>query len=251
MQSDPTAMSDAELVAEAQRREQEARRNIEHAEADADGWHSAMPVSLMDTWKADAAFYSALAQRLARQAPTDTDVGKLWSKCRSMLSDFGERYQHATRYEEASAIADDFSRKITDLFLPARQAPTGEVPREPTPAMCAAGDKLRYSGASNYDSAAIYRAMLSSAPASPTGSEVSALLARGWGPPDSEYALYQEAVALVLKERNASTSYLQRKLQLNYNTAARLMERMEHDGLVTSAYAGKREVLAPNTPSGV
>jgi S-DNA-T family DNA segregation ATPase FtsK/SpoIIIE len=57
-------------------------------------------------------------------------------------------------------------------------------------------------------------------------------------------ALYDQAVAVVLKDRKASTSYIQRRLQIGYNRAARLVERMEEEGLVGQANnVGKREIL--------
>jgi len=59
-------------------------------------------------------------------------------------------------------------------------------------------------------------------------------------------ALYNQAVALICRERKASTSFVQRHLQIGYNRAARLIERMEADGVVSPAnHVGKREVLAP------
>ena len=59
--------------------------------------------------------------------------------------------------------------------------------------------------------------------------------------------LYDKAVALVLRDRKASTSYLQRRLQVGYNRAASLIERMEKEGLVGPAnHAGKREILVPD-----
>jgi DNA segregation ATPase FtsK/SpoIIIE, S-DNA-T family len=59
-------------------------------------------------------------------------------------------------------------------------------------------------------------------------------------------ALYTQAVALICRERKASTSFVQRHLQIGYNRAARLIERMEADGVVSPAnHVGKREVLAP------
>ncbi|MGF1542989.1 MAG: DNA translocase FtsK, partial [Parvularculaceae bacterium] len=57
-------------------------------------------------------------------------------------------------------------------------------------------------------------------------------------------ALYDKAVAIVLRDRKASTSYVQRRLQIGYNRAATLIERMEDEGVVSSAnHAGKRDVL--------
>ncbi|ABD53345.1 DNA translocase FtsK [Jannaschia sp. CCS1] len=61
-----------------------------------------------------------------------------------------------------------------------------------------------------------------------------------------EDALYDQAVAIVIKDRKCSTSYIQRKLGIGYNKAARLVEQMEENSLVSSAnHVGKREILVP------
>ncbi len=58
--------------------------------------------------------------------------------------------------------------------------------------------------------------------------------------------LYDQAVAVVKRDRKASTSYIQRRLQIGYNRAATLMERMEKEGIVGQPnHAGKREILIP------
>lgn len=57
--------------------------------------------------------------------------------------------------------------------------------------------------------------------------------------------LYDQAVAIVLRERKVSTSFIQRHLQIGYNRAARIVERMEKEGLITAAnHVGKREIIA-------
>ena len=59
--------------------------------------------------------------------------------------------------------------------------------------------------------------------------------------------LYDRAVAIVLRDKKASTSYVQRRLSIGYNRAASLIERMENEGLISSAnHAGKREILVQN-----
>ncbi|EDM70605.1 cell division protein FtsK [Roseobacter sp. AzwK-3b] len=66
------------------------------------------------------------------------------------------------------------------------------------------------------------------------------------GNTDGEDALYDQAVGIVIKDRKCSTSYIQRKLAIGYNKAARLVEQMEEQGVVTPAnHVGKREILVP------
>lgn len=61
--------------------------------------------------------------------------------------------------------------------------------------------------------------------------------------------LYDRAVAVVTRDRKASTSYIQRRLQIGYNRAATLIERMEQEGVVSPAnHAGKRDILAGPPP---
>ncbi|WP_163848369.1 DNA translocase FtsK [Pseudooceanicola aestuarii] len=74
---------------------------------------------------------------------------------------------------------------------------------------------------------------------------IDAVLGLG-GNSDGEDALYDQAVAIVAKDRKCSTSYIQRKLAIGYNKAARLVEQMEDQGVVSPAnHVGKREVLVP------
>ncbi|WP_439372336.1 DNA translocase FtsK [Bradyrhizobium sp. PMVTL-01] len=62
--------------------------------------------------------------------------------------------------------------------------------------------------------------------------------------------LFAQAVAIVKRDRKASTSYIQRRLQIGYNRAASLMERMELEGIVGPAnHAGKREILVEEEDS--
>jgi S-DNA-T family DNA segregation ATPase FtsK/SpoIIIE len=79
----------------------------------------------------------------------------------------------------------------------------------------------------------------------------------GYGEPGGSYGeggagggsgdeLYDQAVAVVLRDKKVSTSYIQRRLQIGYNKAASLIERMEKEGLISGANAtGKREILVP------
>ncbi|HWM61472.1 MAG TPA: FtsK/SpoIIIE domain-containing protein, partial [Rhizomicrobium sp.] len=69
----------------------------------------------------------------------------------------------------------------------------------------------------------------------------------GGGNRDSGDDLYDKALAVVARDKKASTSYIQRRLQIGYNRAASLIERMEQDGVVSSPnHKGVREVLLPD-----
>ena len=72
----------------------------------------------------------------------------------------------------------------------------------------------------------------------------------GFGGGDGEgNDLYDRAVAVVTRDGKASTSYIQRRLQIGYNRAASLIERMEQEGVVGPAnHAGKREILVGPPP---
>jgi S-DNA-T family DNA segregation ATPase FtsK/SpoIIIE len=64
------------------------------------------------------------------------------------------------------------------------------------------------------------------------------------GDDDGEGDLYRRAIQVVAESQKASTSYIQRQLRIGYNSAARLIERMEKDGYVSQAdHVGRREVL--------
>jgi S-DNA-T family DNA segregation ATPase FtsK/SpoIIIE len=74
---------------------------------------------------------------------------------------------------------------------------------------------------------------------------IDAVLGLG-GNTDGENALYDQAVAIVIKDRKCSTSYIQRKLSIGYNKAAKLVEEMEDQCVVSQAnHVGKREILIP------
>jgi S-DNA-T family DNA segregation ATPase FtsK/SpoIIIE len=77
----------------------------------------------------------------------------------------------------------------------------------------------------------------------PTDEDGAVFDATGMGG-DGGGDLFTQAVAIVKRDRKASTSYIQRRLQIGYNRAASLMERMELEGIVGQAnHAGKREIL--------
>ena len=82
-------------------------------------------------------------------------------------------------------------------------------------------------------------------PSEEAESNIDMVLGLG-GNTDGEDALYDMAVQIVAKDRKCSTSYIQRKLAIGYNKAARLVEQMEDEGVVSAAnHVGKREILVP------
>ncbi len=82
-------------------------------------------------------------------------------------------------------------------------------------------------------------------PDSKKESDIDAVLGLG-GNTGKEDALYDQAVAIVAKDRKCSTSYIQRKLSIGYNKAAKIVEEMEDQGIVSAAnHVGKRDILLP------
>ncbi len=82
-----------------------------------------------------------------------------------------------------------------------------------------------------------------------TGSAVmDAILGTSTG--DEEDDLYAQAMAIVIGDKRASTSYLQRRLKVGYNKAAGLIDRLEEEGIISAPnHAGKRQILANSAPS--
>ncbi len=76
-----------------------------------------------------------------------------------------------------------------------------------------------------------------------TGSAVmDAMLGTSTGDKDED--LYAQAINIVIRDKRASTSYLQRRLKVGYNKAATLIERLEEEGIISGPnHAGKREIL--------
>ncbi|MGY6705545.1 DNA translocase FtsK 4TM domain-containing protein [Roseinatronobacter sp.] len=90
-----------------------------------------------------------------------------------------------------------------------------------------------------------YKSGVVDGPESDKEADIDAVLGLG-GNTTGEDALYDQAVQVVIQDRKCSTSYIQRKLGIGYNKAARLVEQMEDEGLVTPAnHVGKREILIP------
>lgn len=98
---------------------------------------------------------------------------------------------------------------------------------------------LKTLGSPDYDDAIV------DGPDPETDSELDLVLGLG-GNTQGDDVLYDQAVAIVAKDRKCSTSYIQRKLSVGYNKAAKLVEMMEDQGVVSQAnHVGKREVLVP------
>ena len=94
-----------------------------------------------------------------------------------------------------------------------------------------------------------YAASVLDGPDEEAVTDIDAVLGLG-GNTGGEDALYDQAVAIVANDRKCSTSYIQRKLGIGYNKAARLVEQMEENGVVTAAnHVGKRDILLPD-PNG-
>ncbi|MFS4436806.1 DNA translocase FtsK [Paracoccaceae bacterium GXU_MW_L88] len=90
-----------------------------------------------------------------------------------------------------------------------------------------------------------YEAGVLDGPDDDAASDIDLVLGLG-GNTDGEDAQYDQAVQIVLQDRKCSTSYIQRKLGIGYNKAARLVEQMEENGVVSAAnHVGKREILVP------
>ncbi|MFN3213201.1 MAG: DNA translocase FtsK [Henriciella sp.] len=81
-----------------------------------------------------------------------------------------------------------------------------------------------------------------------TGSVImDAMLGTSTGDKDED--LYAQAMAIVLRDKRASTSYLQRRLKVGYNKAATLIERLEEEGVISAPnHAGKRTILKHGDP---
>ena len=78
--------------------------------------------------------------------------------------------------------------------------------------------------------------------------EASGGASSGPAPGEGEMGLFDQAVAVVAREGRASTSFIQRHLNIGYNRAAKLIEQMEKEGIVSAAnHVGKREVLCRRT----
>ncbi|MBW7921027.1 MAG: DNA translocase FtsK [Rubellimicrobium sp.] len=90
-----------------------------------------------------------------------------------------------------------------------------------------------------------YQSGVTDGPDDEVATDIDAVLGLSSGA-EGDDALYDMAVQIVARDRKCSTSYIQRKLAIGYNKAARLVEQMEDQGVVSAANAvGKREILVP------
>jgi S-DNA-T family DNA segregation ATPase FtsK/SpoIIIE len=90
----------------------------------------------------------------------------------------------------------------------------------------------------------VYMSGVIEGPEDENAAEIDSLL--GLGSDGLDDSLYDQAVAIVAKDRKCSTSYIQRKLGIGYNKAAKLVEQMEEHSVISAAnHVGKREILLP------
>ena len=90
----------------------------------------------------------------------------------------------------------------------------------------------------------VYMSGVVEGPEDDNANDIDAVL--GLGADGLDDTLYDQAVAIVAKDRKCSTSYIQRKLGIGYNKAAKLVEQMEEHSVITPAnHVGKREILVP------
>jgi S-DNA-T family DNA segregation ATPase FtsK/SpoIIIE len=88
----------------------------------------------------------------------------------------------------------------------------------------------------------VYMSGVVEGPEDENAADIDAVL--GLGSDGLDDSLYDQAVAIVAKDRKCSTSYIQRKLGIGYNKAAKLVEQMEEHSVITAAnHVGKREIL--------
>jgi S-DNA-T family DNA segregation ATPase FtsK/SpoIIIE len=88
----------------------------------------------------------------------------------------------------------------------------------------------------------VYMSGVVEGPEDEDAAEIDSLL--GLGGDGLDDTLYDQAVAIVARDRKCSTSYIQRKLGIGYNKAAKLVEQMEEHSVITAAnHVGKREIL--------
>ena len=110
-------------------------------------------------------------------------------------------------------------------------------------------EALRLNGEAHYNDALMRQALpaipLPAIPSpAPAALEPEPALPQGKAAADDSDDLFDRAVAIVHRDQKASTSYLQRRLSIGFNRAADLIERMEREGLITTADAvGRRRVI--------